>query len=124
MDFVPCPKCGAFNAPTSAACEACGSALDAEVEAAAPLTFKTEPVPEPEVPAEPGSPAEPAAPPAFEAAPEVLARIEKLEGEIAQKPQARALYLQLAQVYTDGKRPISPPPCSSVASRPIRATST
>lgn len=104
MDFVPCPKCGAFNAPTSAACEACGSPLDAEAEAVAPLTFKTEPEPAPAAPAEEEPVVEPAEPPAFEAAPEVQARIEKLEGEIAQKPQARALYLQLAQVYTDGKR--------------------
>jgi WD40 repeat protein len=104
MDFVPCPKCGAFNAPAATVCEACGSPLDAEVEAAAPLTFKTEPAPEPEILPEEEAVAEPAAPPAFEAAPEVLARIDKLEGEIAQKPQARALYLQLAQVYTDGKR--------------------
>jgi Tol biopolymer transport system component len=40
----------------------------------------------------------------FEAAPEVLARVEHLERRIAEKPDAKALYLQLSQVYSDAGR--------------------
>ena len=97
MDFAPCPKCGAMNAPDAVSCAECKSPLDAEPEAPA-IGLKAEPEP---APAEP----EPApAPPPFEAAPEVLAKVAKLEADIAQRPQARALYAQLAQLYADGHR--------------------
>jgi Tol biopolymer transport system component len=106
MDFAPCPKCGAFNAPDAAACSECRSPLDAEPDApATPLALKAEP----ETPLEepPEARPEPAAPdplPAFDAAPDILAKVAKLEADLAQKPQAKALYLQLAQIYVDGKR--------------------
>ena len=61
MDFAPCPKCGAFNAPDAAACVECRSPLDAEPDATTPLlTLKPEPV-APEEPVEPAPP-EPTAP--------------------------------------------------------------
>ena len=105
MDFVPCPKCGTFNPPAATDCQECKSPLDAEMDAPA-LTFKADPPPEPEPEPQPPAPAhEPAAAPAtFETTPEVRAKIDALEAGIAQKPLARALYLQLAQIYTDAKR--------------------
>jgi len=100
MDFAPCPKCGAFNAPDAAACVECRSPLDAEPDApAAPLALKAVPAAPPETSPEPPAPS-----PAFDAAPDVLAKIAKLEADIAQKPLAKALYLQLAQIYVDAKR--------------------
>lgn len=42
--------------------------------------------------------------PPFDAPPPVLAKVQELEGAIEQKPTARALYLQLAQLYVDAKR--------------------
>jgi Tol biopolymer transport system component len=44
------------------------------------------------------------APPPFEAAPEVLARAEHLRRRIAEKPEAKALHLQLSQLYIDAGR--------------------
>jgi Tol biopolymer transport system component len=98
MDFAACPKCGAMNAPDADSCSACKSPLDAVPDAPA-IVLKAEPEP---------PPAEPAAfpaPPAFEAAPEVRAKIAALEADIAKRPQAKALYLQLVQIYLDAKRP-------------------
>ena len=101
MDFAPCPKCGAMNAPEASTCAECKSPLDAEPEAP-PLALKQE-APEPE-PAQ-FEPPEAPAPPPFDAAPETLAKIDRLEADIAQRPQARALYVQLTQVYLDANRP-------------------
>lgn len=101
MELVPCPKCGAFNDSGAAECSQCRSPMDAEPEAAsAPIALA--PIEEPPAPA--GEPMEPPAPAAFEAPPEVLARIERLESEISAKPSAPAGYIQLAKVYAEAHR--------------------
>ncbi len=101
MDFAPCPKCGAMNAPEASTCAECRSPLDAEPEAVPALAVKQDAAPPPPE----TEPPEAAVPPPFEAPAEVLAKIDKLEADIAQRPQARALYVQLTQVYLDAKRP-------------------
>jgi hypothetical protein len=100
MEFATCPSCGAFNPGSAPSCQTCHAALEAETPPpTVPLQLEEEPVPV-------AAPESLAPPPvaAFAAAPEVLARVGKLEAEIAQRPQARALWLQLAQIYADGQR--------------------
>lgn len=100
MDFAACPKCGAMNAPDAETCAECRSTLSAEPDAP-PIAFK--PDPEAAAPSPPGPPP-PAAPAPFDGPPDVQARLAKLEADIAQRPQARALYAQLAQAYVDNGR--------------------
>ena len=100
MEFTACPKCGSFSPASAKECQDCHAPLPEQPVAppaipAAPAASVPPPVAE--VPA-------PSATPAFDAAPEVLAKVQQLEAAIAQKPSATALYLQLAQVYVDAKR--------------------
>src|SRR5687767_8161416 len=97
MELVACPSCGAFS-NTEAVCSECGVAIPDEPVAVASIPTSA-PAADPEpVPEAPPTPA------AFEAAPEVLARIDDLEAQIAKKPQAPALYLQLSKVYAEAGR--------------------
>ncbi len=101
MELVPCAQCGSFNDASAGTCKDCHAPLPDEPESppsiavAAPETV----APEPEAP-----PAPDAEPAPFDAPPEVLAKVQELEAAIAQKPSARAIWLQLAQIYVDGKR--------------------
>jgi hypothetical protein len=100
MDFVPCPACGTMNAGASEACSECKAPLDAASEAPPPLAFRADPEPAPAPEPDPA----PGLPPPFEASDEVQGRIAKLEAEIAAKPDARALYLQLSGIYAQHGR--------------------
>ena len=108
MELAPCPKCGAFSDADAKECSECHAPLDAEPEAASsPLIAfaPIEPAPEPEPPPpEEAAIEEAPAPAAFDAAPDVRAKVDRLEAEIAQKPTAPGLYIQLAKVYTDANR--------------------
>jgi hypothetical protein len=123
VDFQYCPKCEAFNPPGATHCEQCQAELPAEDlapretapegEGAAPVIEEVAaepPMAEPPVPQAPApqTPAQPAGPPSlpapFDASPEILERVQQLEAEIQKKPNANALYLQLSQLYLDGKR--------------------
>ncbi len=96
MDFQICPKCEALNPPTVKQCEQCKAELPEVPEfVPPPAPPATEPEPEPQP--EPGERP-------FEAAPEVLARVQELEAGIEAKPNANALYLQLCQIYVEGDR--------------------
>ena len=106
MELVPCPKCGAFNDGAATECAQCRSPLDAEPDAAAsaPIALAPmEPAPEPP-PAEETFVEEAPAFAAFDAPADVLAKIEHLEKEIAQKPKVPGFYIQLSKIYLDGKR--------------------
>ncbi len=113
MDFQYCPKCEAFNPPGVTHCEQCKAELPPEEESVAEPPIPLAPEPEPaldEAAAEPimaeplFAPPEPQTPAPFEASPDVLGRVQHLEQEIEKKPGANALYLQLSQLYVDGKR--------------------
>jgi hypothetical protein len=105
MEFVPCPACGSFNLSSAKECQDCHAVIPEEAEspAASPLAVapseppKADDAPPPEAPRQ-------VAPP-FEAPPDVRAKVDQLEAEILKKPSARALYLQLAQIYVNSKRP-------------------
>jgi hypothetical protein len=98
MDFQSCPECDTLNPPGAKTCEQCKAALPEVPDFAPPPSPPPEPEPEPEP-----EPVEAADQP-FEAAPEVLAQVSQLEAQIEAKPNANALYLQLAKLYTDGQR--------------------
>jgi Tol biopolymer transport system component len=106
MELVPCPKCGDFNDAEAAECAQCHAPLDAEPEAAPPAHIALAPLEEAAPPEEPpAAVVEEAPPPApFDAPPEVRAKVGRLEAEIAQKPNAPAVHLQLAKVYLDANR--------------------
>lgn len=107
MEFVACPQCGAFNSSSLGECAACHASLPDEPlsppaialapVASAPAAADQAPAAVAEAPAETG-------PPPFEAPPGVLAKVQQLETALAEKPSARALYLQLAQIYLDANR--------------------
>ena len=98
MDFQSCPECDTLNPPGAKTCEQCKAVLPEVPDFAPPPSPPPEPEPEPEP-----EPVEAADQP-FEAAPEVLAQVSQLEAQIEAKPNANALYLQLAKIYTDGQR--------------------
>jgi Tol biopolymer transport system component len=103
MELVPCPKCGEFNDASAAACAQCHSPMDAAPVAAAPTPIALRPLEE----AAPPPPAEEAAlepPPAFEPPPEVQARIDRIESDIAARPTAPGGYVQLSKVYAEAGR--------------------
>lgn len=105
MDYSCCPGCGALNPPEAERCGTCQEPLPPPGEARTVTPFPLSPADEPP-PAAEAAPAAPAAPPPppFEAPPEVKARAEALEKKLAETPGARAVYLQLAQLYADAKR--------------------
>src|SRR4051812_14823913 len=105
MELVPCPKCGAFNDGSATECAQCHSPMDAEPDAAAaaPIAFAfVEPPPEPEPP--PPEAAVDDAPAPFEASPEIQARIDGLEAQIASRPTLPGNYIQLSKVYVEARR--------------------
>jgi hypothetical protein len=114
MDFQYCPKCEAFNPLGVTHCEQCKAELppveDLVPPPAIPMAPSDQPAPEEAAAEEPlmmealVPPPQPEAPAPFEASPEVLGRVQHLEAEIEKKPGANALYLQLSQLYVDGKR--------------------
>jgi hypothetical protein len=122
MDFVPCPRCQEMNPPNVVRCAACGASMDEEPIEVAPLGLAQEVEPEPEdaaplpdvppPPARPvGVPPEPAgpAPPPAVASPaaaapvgppaEVAVQASALEEQIAARPDAKGLYVKLADLY-------------------------
>jgi Tol biopolymer transport system component len=104
MELAPCPKCGAFSNADATECAECHAPLDAEPEAGSspPIAFAPmEPAPEP--PPTAAAPVE-EGPAPFDAPPEMQAKVERLEADIAQKPSAPALYIQLTKVYVDANR--------------------
>jgi dipeptidyl aminopeptidase/acylaminoacyl peptidase len=105
MDFVPCPACGVMNAGAAETCAECKAPLDAEPEAIAPLTFVAEPE---DAAPEPAEPEVPQGPPPFEGPDAVKEQVAKLLADIAAKPEARALYLQLSGIYAQhGRRDLA-----------------
>ena len=109
MDFQYCPNCQAFNPQGVTHCEQCKAELPPDEPAPPASASAVEPAAALDAPtaapllAEPVG-ATPPAPPPLEAAPEVLERVRHLEAEIAKKPGANALYLQLSQLFADAKR--------------------
>jgi hypothetical protein len=120
MDFVPCPRCQEMNPPNLAKCSACGASMDEEPIEVAPLGLAqdvepdTAPEPDlatarPEAPAAPvprvGAPPLPPAAPQPAAAPRVglpadmTAQTGALEQQIAARPDAKGLYIKLADLY-------------------------
>lgn len=91
MELVHCPSCDTFGPSQGSVCQQCGKPI--------PVAPPEAPLARPEQPIE----AKPTLPP-FEASPEVLARVEHLRQRIAENPDARALYLQLSQIYVDAAR--------------------
>jgi Tol biopolymer transport system component len=108
MELAPCPKCGAFSDADAKECSQCHAPLDAEPEAGSspPIALAPiEPAPEPEPPpAEEAVVEEAAAPAPFDAPPEVLAKVDKLEADIAQKPNVPGFYIQLSKIYVEANR--------------------
>jgi Tol biopolymer transport system component len=105
MELVPCPACGAFSPSGAAVCADCKAPLPAEPEPDAAPPIRLAPM-EPEEPAEAGPVVAeaPAGPAPFEGPPELMAKADQLEAEIAQKPTAPALFLQLAKIYAEANR--------------------
>jgi hypothetical protein len=106
MELAACPSCGAFSDSEAATCSECGVPFPEDAAAVPVLSLAplpAEPVADVE-PAQPGSAGAAFPPPAFEASPETLSRIDDLEAQIAKKPQAPALYLQLSKVYAEAQR--------------------
>jgi len=104
MDFQSCPECDTLNPPGAKTCEQCKAVLP-EVPDFAPAPSpppEPEPTPEPEPEPEPLE-AELVDQP-FEAAPEVLAQVSKLEALIEAQPSDHTSYLQLAKLYTEAHR--------------------
>jgi Tol biopolymer transport system component len=102
MDFVNCPACQTLNPPGSVRCGQCKADIPEPPPPAPPSTGETTPA-EPAAVAAPTAPE--ASPPPFVADDQTVVRVQALETQIAAKPGARALYLQLAQIYIDGGRP-------------------
>jgi hypothetical protein len=119
MDFAPCPRCYQMNPPNAEKCAACGASMNEAPAEVTPLALKE---PEPEVqaeevpqpptagrsvapPAGAGSAAAPvpAAPPPTAAPPtlpsDLAAQVAALEEQIAAKPDAKALYVKLADLH-------------------------
>jgi hypothetical protein len=119
MDFAPCPRCYQMNPPNAVKCSACGASMDEAPAEVTPLALKE---PEPEVQAEevpqpstagpsvtppagagsaaapvPAAPPPTAAPPTLPA--DLAAQVAALEEQIAAKPDAKALYVKLADLY-------------------------
>ncbi len=106
MEFVPCPQCGAFNSSSLRECAECHASLPDEPPAPPAIAFApaaSAPAGDQEPTAVAEAPAQ-AGPPPLEAPPEVLAKAQQLETALAEKPSARALCLQLAQLYLDANR--------------------
>jgi dipeptidyl aminopeptidase/acylaminoacyl peptidase len=122
MDFVPCPRCQEMNPPNVVKCAACGASMDEEPIEVKPLGIAQEVDPEPEqaappvdVPAPPprlvGVPPvppgaaplhavpPPAAAPRVGPPPDVAAQAGALEQQIAARPDAKGLYIKLADLY-------------------------
>lgn len=102
MELVHCLSCDVLNPPGSTVCQQCHKPL--------PEVAENSPSARPEVKeeldttqAEGAAPAE-STPPPFEASPEVLAQVERLQQRIAESPDAKALYLQLSKIYVDTGR--------------------
>ncbi len=103
MDFQFCPSCEQLNEPEAKRCGQCGADLSAHAASppAPPLATAAHAVPSASVAHAVPSASAPAAPAAATApAPAAPpARARELEEAIGKNPKARALYLQLAQVY-------------------------
>jgi Tol biopolymer transport system component len=102
MDFQLCPECDTLNPPGAKTCEQCKAVLPEVPDFAPPPS--PPPEPEPELEPEPEPATTEVTDPPFEAAPGVLAQVSQLEAQIEAKPDANALYLQLAKLYTEGDR--------------------
>src|SRR6266850_1153664 len=96
MELAPCPKCGAFSDAAAKECAECHAPLDAEPDAGSSPPIAFAPI---EVAPEPPPTAS-----AFDAPPEVQAKVDRIEADIAQKPSAPGLYIQLAKVYVEANR--------------------
>jgi hypothetical protein len=103
MDFVPCPRCQEMNPPNVVKCTACGASMDEEPIEVTPLGLAQEPEPEPEQAAPPAAAPPNAAPsaaaPRVELLPDVAAQAAALEQQITARPEAKGLYIKLADLY-------------------------
>ncbi|MBN2369042.1 MAG: PD40 domain-containing protein [Vicinamibacteria bacterium] len=108
MELIHCPECDTLNPPGVSVCQQCHTPLP-EIADKPPEARKEETVAAPEngaptpVPADSGSPAA-VEPVPFEGSSEILARVASLRKSIERNPTAKALYLQLSQIYADGGR--------------------
>jgi RNA polymerase subunit RPABC4/transcription elongation factor Spt4 len=115
MDFVSCPRCQEMSPPDAAKCPACGASMDEEPVEVAPLGLAVEPEEEPgeEVAAAPpGAAVLPPLPEADAAestglasahavpvSPDMPAEAVALERQIAARPDAKGLYIKLADLH-------------------------
>ena len=126
MDFVPCPRCQEMNPPGVVNCTACGASMDEEPIEVAPLALVQEPEAEPAAAPAPDVPPPPAAvtpaqrpagvpPLATAVAPthatpaaaaahvglpaDLTAQVADLELQITARPEAKGLYIKLADLY-------------------------
>jgi dipeptidyl aminopeptidase/acylaminoacyl peptidase len=119
MDFVSCPRCQEMSPPDAATCPACGASMDEEPVEVTPLGLAAEPEEErgeevaaavpgtaapPLLAAAAAEPNGPAAAHAAPAAPEMPAEVVALEQQIAARPDARGLYIKLADLHQQAGR--------------------
>ena len=120
MDFVSCPRCQEMNPPDVTTCTACGTSMDEEPIEVTPLGLAEEPREEPgeAVPAPPlatqappplppaasSQPKAPAAPHAAPPPPEMTPEAAALEQQIAARPDAKGLYIKLADLHQHAGR--------------------
>jgi Tol biopolymer transport system component len=108
MELEHCPNCDAFNPPGASVCQQCNKPLP-EIPDKPPQVPREESAAAEDMSAPPATPDETAPPvatepPPFEAPPAVLTRVESLRKNIEQNPSAKALYMQLSQIYAEGGR--------------------
>ena len=100
MDFVPCPRCQEMNPPNVAKCTGCGASMDEEPVEVKPLGLALEAGPEPEPEAPPAeAPSPPPASPHVAPPAGVAAQAAELERQIAARPDAKGLYIKLADLH-------------------------
>lgn len=104
MELIYCPECQGFSSPGSKVCQQCGAAIKEEAPPLPAMPAAAPPVEEAPAQEEALAPDEEPSVPAFDAPPEVMAKVSALEAAIEKDPSSKTPYLQLSQVYAEAKR--------------------